>query len=119
MNVELVKEVIEYLRAIAEPIATAGYELVLKQVYFNLACNTFYFILVIVGLVFSIRAIKRWRKINEDVSFPYTTDDWMVWIGGTGITICGLMVLFIPPYIFNALINPDWVAIKMILDIIQ
>ena len=95
-----------------------GYDLLLKQVRFELVSNTFYFVLAIVGLIFSIRLLVKYGEINKDISFHATKSDWMMFTGWIGVTLCGMVVLILPPFILNALINPDWVAIKMLLDII-
>ena len=109
------KDIVEYIRSIAEPMVTSGYEVVLKQVQFVLAWNIFGLLASAVALWFLIKFVKlSIKKIDDDYN----------WIGGVmfGVLGClaslGIMCSSVY-YVLNALINPDWMAIQMILGMIQ
>lgn len=110
------KDIVEYIRGIAEPMVTAGYDVVLKQVKFEMAWHIVLLIFFIVALMLGIKLLKySAREIQRDSE----------WFGGgivagsvaTIISVIGF--LYNVYYVLNTAINPDWVAISMILNLIN
>jgi len=110
MNIDLVKEIVEYLAKIAEPLATKGYELVLKQVQYLMIANTVGFIIglavIVSAIVLTINLFK-----DDEVEFGMISILFGL-VGMIPFFTCGL-------YALNALINPEWMAIQLILKSIQ
>jgi hypothetical protein len=116
MNIELVQQIVDYIKKLAEPLVTAGYTLVLKQVQYIMIRDIVFTVLLIGVLITLIVLFKKAIK----------------WCDGDGDgigAIIGLsLFLFVPTIItivanissiLNTLINPDWVAIQMIMSLVK
>jgi hypothetical protein len=108
------KDIVEYIRSIAEPMVTAGYDIVLKQVKFNMIWNIVLFVILIV-IVFLMAKLVKYsiKKIEDD----YDSIGWIM-IGSFAGVISLIGSMFCLHYFLNVLINPDWMAIKMILGVV-
>jgi len=111
MNIELVQQIVDYIKKLAEPLATAGYELVLKQVRYELIVNIIW---SIVGLGLIIGSIFFWKKVKH---FDWIGAEYVLGILMTGLGI-GLFFGFLFPAI-NTIVNPDWMAIQMIMNLVS
>jgi hypothetical protein len=112
------KDIVEYIRGIAEPMVTAGYDIILKQVKFNMIWYMVLFVILVVSTIFLIKLVKYSFKKEEDDK--YGTSAWIAGImfgiaGAFGSVVGSIVSLH---YFLNSLINPDWMAIKMILGVV-
>ena len=114
------KDIVEYIRNIAEPMVTAGYEIVLKQVRFQMIWNMVLFVILVVATILLIKLVKVSIEKEKKYESSFDTSGWIAGvifgIFGAVCTTVGSIVCL--NYVLNALINPDWMAIKMILGVV-
>ena len=117
MDIELVKQIVDYIRELAEPMVTAGYELVLRQVQFKMIYNIIICAAMIVIFYVGIRFIGHGR--SEQKKSEYSMYEMWMAFGGL-IVFMSALVFFILLYsILNTLINPDWVAIQTLFSLVS
>ena len=111
------KDIVEYIRSIAEPMVTAGYDIILKQVKFN---TIWYMVLFVILVVITILLTKLVKYGNKKECEKGSDGTWLaaIMFGGAGALGSALGSVFCLNYFLNALINPDWMAIKMILGVV-
>ena len=113
------KDIVEYIRGIAEPMVTAGYEVVLKQVKFEMVWDAVLVLIFIISTALLVKVVLYSIKRESEDNSSYGSG----WIFGIVFGICGAVgsvaIAMASLYSFlNALINPDWVAIEMILKMV-
>ena len=114
------KDIVEYIRSIAEPMVTAGYEVVLKQVKFEMVWNAVLVFILIISTLLLVKLVKYSIEKESDKTNTYTESGWIAGIifGIVGaLGTLGLSIACLYNFL-NALINPDWVAIEMILRMV-
>lgn len=111
MDIELVEQIVDYITKLATPLVTAGYELVIKQVYYQMYFDIFINAVLLVIFIFGIKFCKKVPSLD--------------WAGGEFMVA---FILTFPPLavfctnmasILNTLINPDWVAIKLLMSLVS
>jgi hypothetical protein len=113
MTPEQIAEVIAYLQGLGEAAVAKGFELAVKQVYVEIAGYTGWVIASILLLFFGI-GLLIWRKKN-----PKSYDrDIAAIMGFVCIAISIVGVLSQTYQIAARLINPEWYAIKGILELL-
>lgn len=112
------KDIVEYIRSIAEPMVTAGYDIVLKQVKFNTIWYMVLFVILVVATILLIKLVKYSFKKESEI---YSDGTWIagIMMGCLGTLLSAVGSVFCLNYFLNGLINPDWMAIKIILGMIQ
>ena len=110
MDIELIQQIVDYITKLAQPMVTAGFELVVKQVYYQMWFDIFINVVMLVIFIFGVRFCKNIDNID--------------WSGGEYMAA---FFITLPPVvvfcvnmasILNVLINPDWMAIKLIMGLV-
>ena len=117
MTSDQIQEVIQYLINLGETMATGAYQLALKRTVFLGVRDLLWAIFFVGVLVASVCAVRKGEALNKKRN-SYSGDD------GDLYEICGWLIgLTSVPLIFYLLgravdlfLNPEWNAIKMILD---
>jgi uncharacterized membrane protein len=116
MDIDLVKQIVDYIRELAEPMVTSGYELVLRQVQFKMIFDIIICVALIAVFYFGIVCIHKGAAMKEDSCYSMY-ESWYV-LAGIMLTTSPI-VFFLNLYsILNTLINPDWVAIQTLMALI-
>jgi hypothetical protein len=110
---ELLRQVLEYIRTTGELLVSKGYEIVSKQVVVECIWSSIIILISISLLVLGIILLNK--------AMPRTSDD------AGGIVILSLMFMVLSgilffvhmPRVINALVNPDWMAIQLILNSVK
>ena len=116
MDIELLEQIIEYLRNLAEPAVSAGWNIMMKQVQYQAISNL---VGALIGILGSYGAFRLFifgaKKKQEDWNEPWE----IIFAGGVLLSIVSIPVFFICLFsALNAFINPEWLAIQMILSAI-
>lgn len=131
MTPEQVSELIEYLKGLGELAVSKGFEVAMRQVSVMIATHVIY---VLVGIVLLVVAIALWKSANKmrermEDQEPKKTEwgDWSpedkftvlrilsVIAGITSIVCIMDSIIKIASY----LLNPDWYAIQLMLDLVK
>jgi hypothetical protein len=105
MTPEQIQQALDYLRKLGEAAVTKGYDILSRQVLFNAIHDVIW---VLVGIALTILGACLIKGRSAD-------DGWW-WMAMLGLIFGAVLIfVFIFPAI-NALINPDWMAIQMILN---
>lgn len=109
-------QIVEYMRKLADPLATQAYELALKQIQFMLIMDIVYVFVCLGILVTTVLITKGMvNKMKEDGDYDFLPLPYI--IGGFFVlAFLGLLLTNIDE-IVNIIVNPDWVAIKLILNL--
>lgn len=111
-----VLEVIKYLREIGDALALQGYALALKQMQYHVVMNIFW---LVFGLLMFVRALSAGINIAKTSKEEGIDNDVIV----MGLAIFALVGFFISFFTASTLIqiwmNPDWYAIKLIINAIK
>lgn len=115
MNTEQIDQILEYLRKFGESAATKGYKIVFKQVIYDGIINWLCINLGIVMMLLSVIYIQKfdWGNIDSVIGCFYVLINWLVLISGM------LLTIFNGKSLVNIVINPDWMAIKLITKLIS
>ena len=88
------------------------YALFIKQVYVNAFGNLLWIIPGLIALIFSV---KFWKKID-----PKSYEAPPFYMLTVALFVVGLVAILVPLFgLIQALINPDFVAIQLILDMVK
>jgi len=132
MSDQIVQKIIDLLQTIGNSLATQAWTIAMKQVYVNLYTNIFLFILfgVLFGMMSAatVKSFNRHRKIYKEERHSNWNSEWddlpVEWQILSMLTFVGdfiwlLMFSLSVSTILTYIINPQWVAIQIILNMVK
>lgn len=111
MNSDLLQKVLDWLAQTANFVATNGWRITMKQVYFMGLQRLFWFAILVVMFFVAlhfIKALKKWEEDSDDYAYTAFAIFLLV-LEGLGAAALLISAL-------NYLINPEWMAIQLILS---
>lgn len=121
MSDELIQKILDYIRQTGEAVTTKGFELALRQVTVDAISAG---ILMILGIGAVFLAVKLAKiAINESRKRGSEQDEIKTTVGGIASVILGvigpLVALVNTQVVINAIFNPEWVAVHMLLRLVK
>ncbi len=122
---ELVQQILDMIKSIGEAAVTEGWPIVVKQVYVDATGNAFivlfFLVVIIVGSILNIKG-ARINSNNATKKESYCQEEYgpeYYWIGLI-VLLCGVIgVLVFGFQVAARLINPEWYAVRMLLQFLQ
>lgn len=133
MTPEQISELIEYLKGLGELAVTKGFEISMKQVSVMLAAQIVYLVVAIIALViarFLWNVSTGLIKVYAEKPKEFNESEWGDWspadkslayriVGGiVGIVSIACMANALIK-IVSYLVNPEWYAIQLMLDLVK
>lgn len=120
MTPEQIQEIIDYLRSLGEVVLNKGFELALREVYVDAAECFIALIIAIVMMRLGAKGLQIGAEIIKARDERYDSDQEMWYIAGglTGVIIGPLLALIALFNLPSLLINPQWVAIQKIFELV-
>ena len=115
MTVEDIQVIIEYLKELITPLSTATYEILINQVRVKSIYAVLNIAIFLILAVITIRFIKREGFFIDE---SYADPDTGVFLAGI-VTAHGITAIFSIAYLINAVINPDWLVIELLKEMIK
>jgi hypothetical protein len=128
---EQISELIEYLKGLGELAVTKGFEVAMKQVSVMLATRVVY---LLVGIIFLIVAIALWKgatnmkkrfesqEPEKDIWGEWSREDKFFLLRAASIVFGIASIVCTADSIIKIasyLINPEWYAIQLMLDLVR
>jgi len=128
MTPEQIQELLDKLFALGGTAASKGFELALRQVYVHVVTTAIWGVAMLAAsiacFVLASRLWKRRARLHEAAkkdrynSYISTVDEDMGTIFSVAGGICFLVVFFVNlTDVVARLINPEWYAVKLLMDL--
>src|SRR3989304_1984844 len=121
MTPEQIQDLLDRLFEIGGAVASNGWRIAMRQVYVEMVTNAVWFFVVLgVVVVLAIatkKVAKQYLQDREDLR-SYPDSEWKLVVLGTLLSISIVL-----PFLLNAvvvrLVNPEWYAVRLLLDIVR
>ena len=114
MTSDQIQEVIQYLINLGETMATGAYQLALKRTVFLGISNLLWAVVVVAIFVMAIRSWRKGQAMQKENKYSDYEGYWV--LGLLGIIFAPIIFGYLVTSALDLFLNPEWNAIKMILN---
>ena len=121
MTPEQIQDLLDRLFEIGGAVASNGWRIAMRQVYVEMVTNAVWFFVVlgvVVVLAIATKKVAKEYQQDRENRRDYPDSEWKLVVLGVGLSIAIVL-----PFLLNAvvvrLINPEWYAVRLLLDIVR